>query len=146
MHYCLFRFYRCPQWHLYYAFDLFIFISFIRLVNTIFWCVELHLVWFVVHVKLKKRCWSTLELNGMVCITFMILHPVNKACYFLVGYHQLCLLSLSFSCFLCNIVNIFVAFAEVTSDGLFSVGEMECMVMWSTYLWDAISVAFRLCP
>jgi len=27
------------------------------------------------------------------------------------------------------IVDIFVAFAEVTSDGLFSVGEMECMVM-----------------
>lgn len=33
-----------------------------------------------------------------------------------------------FSCYLCDSINIFLSFAEVTSDGLFSVGEMECMV------------------
>jgi hypothetical protein len=49
--------------------------------------------------------------------------------YFLIGYHQNCPLRLSLLCYPCNIVDIFLAFAEVTSDGLFSVGEMECMVL-----------------
>jgi hypothetical protein len=40
--------------------------------NITFWCVELHLVWFVVHVKSKKLCWSTLELSGMVCSVLLI--------------------------------------------------------------------------
>lgn len=93
------------------------------------WFVAQHHVWYVVQEKLKEPYWNTWGLSAMVSVVNILLAIIHISCKTHVRVWSFRLYWIwSIYCFY---------HSEVTKDGLFSVGEMECMVSLSLYMFTS---------